>query len=90
MKTIHIIAHGTVQGVCFRDNTAAQARDLGVAGYVRNLPDGTVEIVAQGDPGAVEALVAWARRGPPAAEVTGLTVEDGDATVRFDGFERRP
>jgi len=60
---------GLVQGVFFRQATAGEARRLGVGGAVRNLPDGSVEVVAEGARPAVEALVAFCRRGPPAARV---------------------
>jgi acylphosphatase len=72
---VHLVVSGRVQGVAFRACTADEARRLGVAGWVRNLPDGRVEAEAEGERRAVEALVAWCRRGPPAAEVADLQVE---------------
>ena len=60
---------GLVQGVFFRQATADEAKRLGVGGAVRNLPDGSVEVVAEGARAAVEGLVAFCRRGPPAARV---------------------
>lgn len=68
-KQVRAIVTGKVQGVFFRASTKEQAQALGVVGAVRNLPDGSVEIVAKGDSDAVEALLRWAHRGPPAAEV---------------------
>ncbi len=65
---------GLVQGVFYRQSTANEAARLGVAGTVRNLPDGAVEVVAEGDREAVEALVAFCRRGPPSARVTSVDV----------------
>lgn len=72
---VHLLVAGRVQGVAFRAYTADEARRLGVAGWCRNLPDGRVEIEAEGTKEAVEALVAWCRRGPPAARVEGVEVE---------------
>ena len=61
--------HGYVQGVFFRDSTRRRASELGVAGWVSNRPDGTVEAVFEGKPDAVSALVDWSRRGPRGADV---------------------
>jgi len=65
----HVWVSGVVQGVFFRGNTAAQARELNVDGWVRNLPDGRVEAVFEGDADALPAAVAWAKIGPPRAIV---------------------
>ena len=71
---------GKVQGVGFRYSLQEEAGRLGVNGWVRNRRDGSVEALVQGDSGAVEAMVAWARRGPPGARVVDLRVEKaGDA-----------
>ena len=66
---VNVVVSGRVQGVAFRAYTVDEARDLGVRGWVRNLPDGRVEAEAEGERSAVEALVAWCRHGPPAARV---------------------
>jgi acylphosphatase len=66
---------GLVQGVWFRQSTADEARRLGLAGLVRNLADGSVEAVAEGDRPRVEELVRWCHRGPPAARVERVDVE---------------
>ena len=71
---------GRVQGVFFRDHCVERASALGVAGTVRNLRDGRVEIVAEGPPDAVERLLAWAREGPPRASVTDVEVIDEEPT----------
>ena len=65
---------GLVQGVFYRQSTALEAVRLGLSGQVRNLSDGSVEVVAEGSRSAVESLVAWCRRGPPAAQVEELRV----------------
>ena len=73
-----VVVHGQVQGVGFRWACARQARSLGVNGSVRNRPDGTVELVAEGEPDAVQALVTWARTGPRHASVTRVEVTEED------------
>jgi acylphosphatase len=72
---VRIRVVGMVQGVFFRQSTADEAGYLGLAGSVRNLADGSVEVVAEGSRDRVEALVAWCRRGPPAARVEEVRVE---------------
>jgi len=71
---------GVVQGVFYRQATAQEANRLGVSGTVRNLADGAVEVEAEGERRAVEALVAWCRRGPPAARVEDVEVAWGAPT----------
>jgi len=66
---------GRVQGVFFRASTRERALTLGVTGYARNLSDGRVEVLACGDPVAVEALCAWLWEGPPMAEVAQVEIE---------------
>ncbi len=65
---------GAVQGVFYRQSTAGEAARLGLSGTVRNLPDGSVEVVAEGPGESVRALAEWCRRGPPAARVDGVDV----------------
>lgn len=67
---VRIVVDGRVQGVYFRQSTQTEARRLGVDGWVRNLPDGRVEAVFEGDPTAVAQAVAYVRHGPPRALVT--------------------
>ena len=69
LRTIEILVAGRVQGVGFREAMIREAERLGVTGWVRNLSRGDVQAVAQGTDAALEALAAWARRGPPAARV---------------------
>jgi acylphosphatase len=77
------VVRGVVQGVGFRASTREQARALGVSGVARNLLDGTVEVEAEGDRDAVEALLAWLRQGPPWSRVERVDVTElpvtGDA-----------
>lgn len=75
MEARHVLVRGLVQGVAFRHHTKVRARELGVAGYVRNLPDGSVEVWAEGDAAAVAELVRWLHAGPPSARVAGVEVE---------------
>jgi len=72
---VRVVVAGRVQGVAFRASAVDEARRLGVRGHVRNLPDGTVEAEAEGERSAVEALVRWCGRGPPAARVERVDVE---------------
>ena len=91
MATIRrrVLVSGLVQGVWFRQTTADMAREAGVAGWVRNLPDGRVEAVLEGEPVAVEALLAWCRRGPRAARVDSVDVTEVPPTGAA-GFVIRP
>lgn len=75
-----VVVSGRVQGVFFRDSCRRRAIELGVAGWVRNLPDGRVEAEAEGSPAAVTALVDWCRTGPSGARVTGAEVTDSSPT----------
>lgn len=70
---------GEVQGVFFRDTCKQQAEAAGVAGWVRNAPDGGVEAVFEGEPDAVKRLVAWCHAGPDQAEVVGVDVREEEA-----------
>jgi acylphosphatase len=74
---VHLVVSGRVQGVAFRAYAVDEARRLRVAGWVRNLPDGCVEAEAEGERAALEALVAWCRRGPPSARVEGVEASWG-------------
>jgi acylphosphatase len=69
---------GAVQGVFFRVETRDRARSLGLAGWVRNVPDGSVEAVFEGDSERVESLIDWCRRGPRGADVDDVEVSDED------------
>jgi acylphosphatase len=86
--TCHLRIRGRVQGVGFRHFMMREARRRGVCGWVRNRIDGSVEAVVQGSREAVDALIGWARRGPPSASVT--DVEVSEASGAFEEFEQRP
>lgn len=86
--TRHLRLGGRVQGVSFRESLARRARELQLSGWVRNRSDGTLEAVIQGEAVAVEVLIDWARRGPPAARVDHFEVCDVEGEYR--GFEKRP
>jgi acylphosphatase len=81
--------HGEVQGVYYRGWTVETARGLGLAGWVRNRRDGSVELLIHGDEGAVQKLIALCRDGPPAARVTHIDVEATDEEAPT-GFGSRP
>jgi acylphosphatase len=83
-----LVVRGRVQGVSFRFHAAREARRLGVAGWIRNAPDGSVEAVAEGEPAAVGAFVEWAHEGPPAARVDALDL-DAEEPEGLTGFEIR-
>ena len=87
MKTHHLRIHGRVQGVWFRESMRLEAERLNVAGWVRNTPDGAVEAVVQGPTAAVEAMIEWARSGPPLARVD--RVEVGEAHGQYSEFVKR-
>jgi acylphosphatase len=84
----HLVIRGLVQGVGFRFSMQREAMRLGVTGWVRNRRDGTVEAVVAGPPDAVEALLAWARLGPPSSRVDGVAVSAREGS--FPAFELRP
>ncbi len=86
-SAVHLVVVGRVQGVGFRARAIAEATRLGLSGWVRNRMDGTVEARAEGAPRAVEAFVAWCRRGPPAAEVQGVEISAVPPTGLDRGFQ---
>lgn len=85
----HVLVSGRVQGVSFRYYTVQEAEAAGVSGWVRNLWDGRVEAVFEGDKESVERMVAWAKNGPPSARVEEVEVEWQDAISEFDNFRVR-
>jgi acylphosphatase len=88
MVARHLEVRGRVQGVGFRYSLGMEARRLGVAGWVRNRLDGSVEAALYGPSDAVERLIEWARQGPPSARVTDVRVSGHEGA--YEGFELRP
>jgi len=84
-----VVVSGDVHGVFFRDTCRRTADGLEVAGWVRNLPDGTVEAVCEGEPERVQKLVDWAHQGPPLATVDAVSVRE-EEPEGLTGFEIRP
>lgn len=68
-KGLYARVYGRVQGVGFRYSTVIQARRIGVTGYTRNMPDGSVEVVAEGEEDKLKKLISWLKQGPPASRV---------------------
>ena len=85
MRRVRVIVEGRVQGVFFRAETKRHAEELGVSGWVRNLADGRVEAVFEGEAAAVERAVEWAGRGPERASVTGMERFEQEPAEGFTG-----
>jgi len=89
MKRINIIAHGLVQGVFFRYYTKKEALTLDLKGYASNMPDGTVEIVAEGPEDMLRELMEFCKKGPGVADVSKVDVKFEKAKNEFKSFEIR-
>ena len=85
----HVIIHGLVQGVWFRASTKEEALRIGVNGWVRNLPDGSVEAVFEGEKKKVEEIVGWCHKGPPGARVSTVDITWEPPRNEFARFEIR-
>ena len=85
VRRVRLVISGRVQGVWYRGSMEREALRLGVAGWVKNRPDGTVEAVAEGGAAAVDDLVAWGRQGPPSARVDRVEVHE-EAVQGLTGF----
>ena len=88
-KQIHLLISGFVQGVFFRASVAQTARALKLVGFVRNLSNGSVELVAEGEEEALRKIAEWCWKGPPGARVEDVRIEWREAEGRFDGFQVR-
>lgn len=75
-RRVNLRITGSVQGVFFRESARQQAERLGLAGWVKNLPDGSVAALAEGEQDAVDGFVAWCHQGPPTARVVQVAVTD--------------
>jgi acylphosphatase len=88
-EALRMVVFGDVQGVFFRAGTASEARRLGITGWVRNLPGGSVEVMAEGERPALEGLLRWCSHGPPGALVSEVKCEWLPAGGKFAGFSVR-
>ncbi len=89
-KRYHIFVHGRVHGVFFRYNTEKLTKKIeGITGFVKNLPDGTVEVVAEGEESKLKELLQFCKEGPLIAKVKKIVVQEEKPTGEFKGFEIR-
>ena len=88
MKCVHLIVSGRVQGVFFRDNTRRKAIELGLKGYTKNLENGGVEVVAEGDEYKIKELIDFIKKGPGIAKVTDIKIKHKEPE-NFRSFEIR-
>ena len=86
MIRTHITVEGRVQGVGYRANARRKAYQLGLKGLARNLRDGRVEIIAEGEERMIDRLIQWCYRGPTGAYVSKVNIEKAEATGEFQGF----
>lgn len=89
MKRVHLMISGRVQGVFFRHNTHIEANRLGLKGFVRNLPDRNVEVIAEGPEDKIKQLIAFCRKGPAGAEVADVKLSYETPKSEFKGFSVR-
>jgi acylphosphatase len=90
MIAVRVVVRGRVQGVGYRYAMVEAATEAGARGWVRNRNDGTVEALVQGESAVVDAIVAWCRRGPPAAHVTSVDVELAAPESHATRFTTKP
>ena len=90
LASVQAVVYGRVQGVFFRAFTSQEARELGLTGYVRNLPNGdTVEVQAEGERGQLERLIEYLKVGPPGAKVEKIITNWSEYTGNYPGFNIR-
>lgn len=85
-RRVHLIISGAVQGVFYRYSACEKASGLGLTGFVRNCPDGKVELVAEGEEPRLKELIRWCQKGPPGASVSGVAEKWGNAEKEFSHF----
>ena len=90
MKLVRLIVSGKVQGVFYRDFVRREAGKLGVSGYVRNLSNGTVEVIARGTEDSIKKLSETCWKGPLMASVENVEISEMPGTEEFDGFDIKP
>lgn len=88
METVLVTITGKVQGVSFRHSTVREAHQLQLRGWVQNMADGSVQALLQGEPDQIDRMLAWMRRGPPAAAVKDVTHETCQSEKRYDRFQQ--
>ncbi len=86
MRRVHIIINGHVQGVGFRNMSARISKNLGLYGWVRNLPNGSVEVDVQGSNERIEEFIFWCRRGPPKARVDEIKISEENPIIDLERF----
>lgn len=86
MKRLHVYISGRVQGVFFREDTRHTAAEFNITGWVRNMDDGRVEAVFEGEDSDVEKIIAWCKVGPPSSRVENVTTTEEQYTGSFQDF----
>ncbi len=87
MQTLHARVEGRVQGVFFRDSTRRQAQSLGLTGWVRNMPDGAVETVIQGEEETLQKMKNWLKEGPPHSVVVNVSYKEIEGDMNYNDFK---
>jgi acylphosphatase len=89
LERAHVLVSGRVQGVFFRDSTRQKAEELGLAGWVKNVPDGQVEALFEGPSDRVREMIRWCEEGPQRASVENVDTDFASASGDLEGFEVR-
>ena len=87
--SLQVIVYGRVQGVFFRDFVKMRANEIGLTGYVRNLPEGSVEVLAEGERKHLEELIRYLKAGPTASNVENIVIRWAEYSGDYDGFSIR-